>query len=202
MVSGAGSGGVDRIGGTGVRRIIAGARESGSWDDPLVRQRLMSLWCEERVREWTNARVRDNARAGRPPGPESSIGKVRQGELNKLVQEAAVDLLGAGALAWVGEVGTTTDPAAYAESLPYALHGTRAGPAPSRRHQRGQQNISASGCSGSPQPALAVSVARHGPEAFGEGRTVTTRFRFTEGRCPMSTAAGTLVVERHGHVDG
>jgi alkylation response protein AidB-like acyl-CoA dehydrogenase len=121
MVSGAGSGGVDRIGGTGVRRLVTGAREAGTWDDPLVRQRLMSLWCEERVREWTNARVRDNARAGRPPGPESSIGKVRQGELNKLVQEAAVDLLGPAALAWVGDLGST--PAAYAESLPYALHG-------------------------------------------------------------------------------
>jgi alkylation response protein AidB-like acyl-CoA dehydrogenase len=108
MVSGAGAGGVDRIGGTGVRRLIAVARERGSWDDPLVRQRLMSLWCEERVREWTNARVRDNVRAGRPPGPESSIGKVHQGELNKRVQEAAVDLVGL-------EI--------YADSLPYALHG-------------------------------------------------------------------------------
>ena len=86
-----------------------------------MRQRLMSLWCEERVREWTNARVRDNARAGRPPGPESSIGKVHQGELNKRIQEAAVDLLGVGALAWEGDRGT--DPEAYSDSLPYAVHG-------------------------------------------------------------------------------
>jgi alkylation response protein AidB-like acyl-CoA dehydrogenase len=121
MVSGAGAGGVDRIGGTGVRRLIAAARESQAWDDPLVRQRLMALWCEERVREWTNSRVRDNARAGRPPGPESSIGKVHQGELNKRIQEAAVDLLGAAGLAWQGAPGV--DPEAYAASLPYALHG-------------------------------------------------------------------------------
>src|SRR5690606_22934513 len=121
MVSGAGSGGVDRIGGAGVRRLISAARESGAWDDVVVRQRLMSLYCQERIREWTNTRGRDNARAGRPPGPESSIGKVQQGELNKRVQEAAVDILGAQALAWVGPLGT--DPEAYSESLPYALHG-------------------------------------------------------------------------------
>jgi alkylation response protein AidB-like acyl-CoA dehydrogenase len=121
MVSGAGAGGVDRIGGTGVRRLVATARDSGAWSDPLVRQRLMALWCEERVREWTNSRVRDNARAGRPPGPESSIGKVHQGELNKRIQEAAVDLLGPAALAWSGALGDTAE--AYAESLPYAVHG-------------------------------------------------------------------------------
>ena len=68
MVSGAGAGGVDRIGGTGVRRLVATARETGAWADPLVRQRLMSLWCEERVREWTNTRVRDNAARGSPAG--------------------------------------------------------------------------------------------------------------------------------------
>jgi alkylation response protein AidB-like acyl-CoA dehydrogenase len=121
MVSGAGAGGVDRIGGTGVGRLVATARESGAWAEPLVRQRLMSLWCEERVREWTNSRVRDIARAGRPPGPESSIGKLHQGELNKRIQEAAVDLLGPAALAWTGK--PAGDPEGYAASLPYAVHG-------------------------------------------------------------------------------
>ncbi|HEX7096772.1 MAG TPA: acyl-CoA dehydrogenase family protein [Acidimicrobiales bacterium] len=121
MVSGAGAGGVDRIGGSSVRRLITTARANGAWNDPLVRQRLMALWCEERVREWTNSRVRDNARAGRPPGPESSIGKVHQGELNQRIQEAAVDILGPAALAWQGPAGA--DPAAYGESLPFAVHG-------------------------------------------------------------------------------
>jgi len=51
------------------------------------------LYSEERVREWTNQRVRANLRAGRPPGPESSIGKVHQGDLNQRVQVLATDLL-------------------------------------------------------------------------------------------------------------
>jgi alkylation response protein AidB-like acyl-CoA dehydrogenase len=66
--------------------------------------------------------VRDNARAGRPPGPESSIGKIHQGELNQRVQLAAADLLGSGALAWPG-AALGALPESYDASLPYELHG-------------------------------------------------------------------------------
>jgi alkylation response protein AidB-like acyl-CoA dehydrogenase len=117
MVAGSGSGGVDRIGGAGVGRLLRLAREVGRADDPIVRQRLAGLWSEEKVREWTNRRVRANARVGRPPGPESSIGKVHGAELNQRVQLLATDLLGAGATAWAN--GATE----YAESLPYEVSG-------------------------------------------------------------------------------
>jgi alkylation response protein AidB-like acyl-CoA dehydrogenase len=103
MVSGSGSGGVDRIGGAGVDAVVALARRTGRWDDPRVRQRVMKLWSEEQVRAWTNARVRAGLKAGRSPGPESSIGKVHQGDLNQRVQLAACDLLGADAVAWTGD---------------------------------------------------------------------------------------------------
>jgi alkylation response protein AidB-like acyl-CoA dehydrogenase len=101
MVAGPGSGGVDRIGGSGVDTLIALARARGSATDLVVRQRLAELWSLERIRRWTNARVRDNARAGRV-GPESSIGKVTNADVNVLTQELAVDLLGPDALAWDG----------------------------------------------------------------------------------------------------
>jgi alkylation response protein AidB-like acyl-CoA dehydrogenase len=101
MVAGPGSGGVDRIGGSGVDRLIALAHERGVADDRVLRQRLAELWSLEKIRRWTNARVRDNARAGRV-GPESSIGKITNAEVNIRTQELAVDLLGAGALAWDG----------------------------------------------------------------------------------------------------
>src|SRR5687768_10549031 len=104
MVSGAGSGGVDRIGGSGTARLIRRARELRRWDDPHVRQRLVALHSEERIRDWTNQRVRAGLKAGRPPGPESSIGKVHQGELNQRIQLAATDLLGPGATAFDGEL--------------------------------------------------------------------------------------------------
>jgi alkylation response protein AidB-like acyl-CoA dehydrogenase len=112
MVAGSGSGGVDRIGGGGARRLLA--RAAG---DPVARQRAVRLYAEERIRGWTNQRVRAGLQAGRPPGPASSIGKVHQGELNQRIQELAVDLLGAAALGWESPPGT------YAESLPYELAG-------------------------------------------------------------------------------
>jgi alkylation response protein AidB-like acyl-CoA dehydrogenase len=112
MVSGSGAGGVERIGGSGVGRLLDVAKKTGAWQDPRWRQRLMALYCEEKVRQWTNARVRDNTRAGRAAGPESSIGKVHQGEMNQRIQMAAADLLGAGATAW---------PAG--EEMPHFVHG-------------------------------------------------------------------------------
>ncbi len=117
MVSGSGSGGVDRIGGAGVAHVLALARRRAAGDDRVVRQELMRAYSEERVRSWTNDRVRAGLRAGRPPGPESSIGKVHQGELNQRIQSLAVGLLGMDAVAW------ESDAAGYAESLPFELRG-------------------------------------------------------------------------------
>jgi alkylation response protein AidB-like acyl-CoA dehydrogenase len=116
MVSGAGSGGVDRIGGSGAGRVIRGARATGRWDERPSRQRLVAAAGEERIRGWTNERVRAGLKAGRPPGPESSVGKVHQGELNQRIQLLATDLLGAGALAWEGN-------GPYDTTLPYEVKG-------------------------------------------------------------------------------
>ena len=135
MVSGSGSGGVDRIGGGGAERLVALARRisaegrPGGWDDPGVRQRLMQVLSEERIRNWTNQRVRAGVKAGRSPGPESSVGKVHQGDLNQRIQELATDLLGAGATAWPlgadhASVTSAIDGGErYADSLPYEVKG-------------------------------------------------------------------------------
>jgi alkylation response protein AidB-like acyl-CoA dehydrogenase len=106
MVSGGGSGaGIGRLGGVGSERAIAIARERGRCDDPLVRQELLALWSEERIREWTNLRVRSTVAAGGTPGAAASIGKVHQGVLNQRIQVAVVDLLGADGMAWPAELG-------------------------------------------------------------------------------------------------
>ncbi|MCL2583721.1 MAG: acyl-CoA dehydrogenase family protein [Streptosporangiales bacterium] len=130
MVSGAGSGGVDRIGGASTRRLVRLARQrseaghDGGWDDVRTRDRLVRLYCEERVRAWTNQRIRSRLAAGRAPGPESSIGKVHAAELNQRVQEAAADLLGGDGLAWAaGPDGDTDSMAAYAASMPAEVAG-------------------------------------------------------------------------------
>jgi alkylation response protein AidB-like acyl-CoA dehydrogenase len=130
MVSGSGSGGVDRIGGSGAESLIAlaksndaASRENG-WSDPLVRQAIMKVLSEEWIRGWTNQRVRAGLKAGRAPGPESSIGKVHQGSLNQRIQLLATDLLGSGALAWDSAQSDVEDVAArYALTLPREVKG-------------------------------------------------------------------------------
>lgn len=103
MVAGAGSGGVDRIGGRGADHLLDLARANGATRDPRLRQELMRVFSEERIREWTNERGRAQAKAGRPPGAESSVGKIHQGELNQRIQLLATEVLGAGAMAWLGD---------------------------------------------------------------------------------------------------
>jgi alkylation response protein AidB-like acyl-CoA dehydrogenase len=128
MVAGAGSGGVDRIGGGSVARVIERAKAQsaagtpGGWDDPVMRQRLVALWSEESIRRWTNMRVRAAAAANQPFGAAASIGKVIQGRLNQEVQACAVDLLGPGALAWEADA-SGRGPERYAAALPFEVQG-------------------------------------------------------------------------------
>jgi acyl-CoA synthetase (AMP-forming)/AMP-acid ligase II/alkylation response protein AidB-like acyl-CoA dehydrogenase len=123
MVSGEGSGGVDRIGGAGASHVLELARRRAVGGAPRgsanagVRQDLMRVYSEERIRAWTNERVRAQVRAGRAPGPESSIGKVHQGDLNQRIQALAVRLLDMDAVAWES---AATD---YAGSLPFEVRG-------------------------------------------------------------------------------
>src|SRR5580704_8053241 len=63
MVSGSGSGGVDRIGGSGADALVRLAKRlsaegrPGGWSDPVRRDAVVRLWCEEQIRGWTNQRV-------------------------------------------------------------------------------------------------------------------------------------------------
>jgi alkylation response protein AidB-like acyl-CoA dehydrogenase len=123
MVSGSGSGGVDRIGGSGTRALIRLARERSAqglphgWDDERTRHDLVRLWSEEQIRAWTNARVRAGLAAGLPPGPESSIGKVHGSELNQRIQAVAARMLGLHGTAWPGSAE------GYAEDMPAQVRG-------------------------------------------------------------------------------
>jgi alkylation response protein AidB-like acyl-CoA dehydrogenase len=100
MVSGSGSGGMGRLGGSSAERLITLAMETGRWDDPVIRNKVIRLWAQEQIRGWTNARVRAALSVGQSPGAASSIGKVHQATLNQQIQDLMVDLLGTSALAW------------------------------------------------------------------------------------------------------
>jgi alkylation response protein AidB-like acyl-CoA dehydrogenase len=100
MVSGSGSGGMGRLGGSSAERLISLAKETNQWADPVVRYRVMHVWAQEQIRGWTNARVRAALSEGQSPGAASSIGKVHQATLNQQIQDLMVDLLGTTAVAW------------------------------------------------------------------------------------------------------
>ena len=71
--------------------------------------------------------MRSGLKAGRPPGPESSIGKVHQGALNQRIQLLAVDATGPEAMAWETgderphDAGATAHD--YDATLPFAVKG-------------------------------------------------------------------------------
>jgi alkylation response protein AidB-like acyl-CoA dehydrogenase len=109
------SGDMGRLGGSSAERLIDVAKRNGRWDDPVIRDKVMRLWAQEKIRGWTNARVRAALSAGQSPGAASSIGKVHQATLNQQIQDLMVDLLGTSALAWpAGD-----DP----HALPREVHG-------------------------------------------------------------------------------
>jgi alkylation response protein AidB-like acyl-CoA dehydrogenase len=106
---------MSRLGGSSAERLIEVAKANGRWDDPVVRTKVMRLWAQERIRAWTNERVRQALSAGQTPGPASSIGKVHQATLNQQIQDLMVDLLGTAALAW--------EPSENPDALPREVHG-------------------------------------------------------------------------------
>jgi alkylation response protein AidB-like acyl-CoA dehydrogenase len=120
MVAGAGSGGVDRIGGSGVERVIELAQK-GNRTDASTRQRLARAYGEERIRAWTNQRVRATTTTGEPPGAAAAVGKLHQAEMNQRLQLLAADLLGSDASAWSGPAAGSPDE--WAARLPYEVKG-------------------------------------------------------------------------------
>ena len=136
MVSGSGSGGVDRIGGSGTGRLIAqaralaGDRPGTGWDDPTVRQRLMQLHSEERIRAWTNQRVRAGLRGrslarARELDRQGAPGRAEPAHPAAGHRPARPGGHGLGAPAW--ELRPAPGPrrpgSATRETLPYAVKG-------------------------------------------------------------------------------
>jgi alkylation response protein AidB-like acyl-CoA dehydrogenase len=101
-LSGAGSVSDTNVGGGAVDGLIADARRSGAWDDPVLRDRLLQAVIEGRLIRVTNLRASAARKAGKPAGPEGSITKLFQAEYNQRLQNLAVDLLGSRGMAWAG----------------------------------------------------------------------------------------------------
>jgi alkylation response protein AidB-like acyl-CoA dehydrogenase len=100
------------------KRLVRLARERGLAKDPVVRQHLADLYIRETVLGLIGGRTRAAARAGRPPGPEGSIGKLVISDLQRRAAAAASLLAGPGSSAWDGNEARADRWAALIASSP------------------------------------------------------------------------------------
>ena len=96
-----GTGGADMFG-----RLLDLARHLGRADDPLVRQRLASVYVHGRLRSLNRRRAAARLRAGGVPGPEGSISKLMLTQGLAEVADTAALLLGPSLAADTGDWGT------------------------------------------------------------------------------------------------
>ncbi len=75
--------------------LVAAVRAGGGTDDPLLRQRLASVWVEGEILRLLRLRTVSAAVAGAPPGPEASVRKALADEHGKHIMDLARDLAGA-----------------------------------------------------------------------------------------------------------
>ncbi len=88
------------LGGKPFAEVLLMAQERGLTNDAHVRQALMTAYTSDRLLAWTAQRARDRASAGQQVGPEGSISKIAKAAANQRLQELAIGLLGADAVAW------------------------------------------------------------------------------------------------------
>jgi alkylation response protein AidB-like acyl-CoA dehydrogenase len=94
--------------GSGVIAHALGIWHRRRADDPVQRDRLARLWIEAEVGRLTNWRAAQLRSVG-TPGPEGSVGKLAQAELNQRVYSFCVDLLGADGMLFPEPAGYELD---------------------------------------------------------------------------------------------
>ncbi|MEY2592267.1 MAG: hypothetical protein QOJ67_4251, partial [Acidimicrobiaceae bacterium] len=101
----AGSGAGDRHIGGSFAQLLAAARQLARTDDPVVRQDLADIYIRSRVLQLNAQRAGVAARAGRPPGPEGSIGKLLWTQLLTRISDVATTVIGPHLVADTGAAG-------------------------------------------------------------------------------------------------
>ncbi len=91
-----------------IDRLLQMAIERGVNDDPAIRQRL--AWCYSKVEimRYLGMRTLTKFLQGEHPGPDASIFKLYWSEYHQKVTELAVDILGADALHWEGQLPSSS----------------------------------------------------------------------------------------------
>ena len=100
---GGGGGGLGLANATHLAEML---RHFGLGDDPVLRQKLMRLYCDFQVAKYTNQRAADKIKAGQLPGPEMSIGKLTLTANLTNTAQFVGEVLGPRIMADTGEWGT------------------------------------------------------------------------------------------------
>ncbi|MCX2931767.1 acyl-CoA dehydrogenase family protein [Mycobacterium sp. CVI_P3] len=85
-----------------VEAVFRMARSSGCHDDPVVRDRLASIYTQHMILGLIGQRVREAVLRGADPGPEGSVAKLATARFAKHTAALAAEIAGAQALAWEG----------------------------------------------------------------------------------------------------
>jgi alkylation response protein AidB-like acyl-CoA dehydrogenase len=80
--------------------VVRLARERGSTDDPLVRQRLMDIFTRRKILDVLNTRVQTALLSGRIPEAEGSVIKLLMAQLGTVSATTALELLGPEGTLW------------------------------------------------------------------------------------------------------
>ena len=76
------------------RRLIDHATKIGRINEPVLRDKLMKLYCDETARSLVGMRTRAELKAGKTPGPGGSLGKLHSSNIMWTVRELANEVIG------------------------------------------------------------------------------------------------------------
>ena len=81
-------------------RLIEAAKRNGKISDPVVRQELMKIYCEESTKSMVAMRTRAEMKAGKVPGPGGSLGKLHGARIAWASRPLISRLVGPDSDAW------------------------------------------------------------------------------------------------------
>ncbi len=115
-------------------RLVEICKERGLTDQPLVRQGLADFHTQVELLRYAGMRALSRYLAGQAPGPEASLFKLAWSEYHRRVSEAAINWLGADAIAGFGDstadglgssgIGVPNDVGAWLYAFYIARSGT------------------------------------------------------------------------------
>jgi alkylation response protein AidB-like acyl-CoA dehydrogenase len=81
-------------------RLIEDAVKLGVVKDPVLRQSLMRLYCEETTKSLVAMRTRAEMKAGRAPGPGGSLGKLHGAKIARMLRSITSEVHGSSIMAF------------------------------------------------------------------------------------------------------